>query len=202
MNLLERYSRNLGAFSANELKVIEKKTVCIVGCGGLGGFVITSLARFGIEKLTLIDGDDFCTSNLNRQLFATEQNIGKNKVLATAEALKHINSKVVVNAHPTHLDDRNALALIQESDLVVDCLDNIASRRILVKACGTVGIPLVHGAVAGLYGQVGCIFPGDNLMDVLYPVEHEEDQISPTGSPIFAPQLVADRKSTRLNSSH
>lgn len=195
MGISERYTRNLGSFSEAEQIDIHKKSACVVGCGGLGGFVADSLARFGVGKLTLIDGDAFCPSNLNRQLFSTEQNLGVNKALATADALRIINSEVAVTAHPVMLNAENAPSLLAGHDVIVDCLDSVAARRILGLACEELKVLLVHGAISGLYGQVASIYPGHGLMDIIYPISQSREPDNTLGNPIFAPQLIASIQS-------
>ena len=195
MGISERYHRNLGVFAEEELALVRAKSACVVGCGGLGGYVSVDLARFGVGKLTLIDGDNFCASNLNRQLFSTELNLGQNKAVIAMEELKNINSEVTVTAHQVMLDKENAPELLKGHDIIIDCLDNIATRRILAKTCAVLEIPLVHGAVSGLYGQVACIYPEDGLMDILYPSGYKDSLYKTAGNPIFVPQLIASIQS-------
>lgn len=194
MSIQERYSRNVGAFSEKELEVLLKKRVCIIGCGGLGGFVCHSLTRFGVGHLTLVDGDVYAESNLNRQMFSSDRTLGMNKALVCHDALREINSEVSVAARPVMLTEDNAASLLAGHDLVLDCLDNIASRRVLAKACSELGIPLVHGAISGLYGQVACVFPGDSLFESIYP-RGVERGYETCGNPVFTVQLVAAAQS-------
>jgi len=190
----ERYQRNLGAFTQEELSRVKEGHVSVIGCGGLGGYVINSLARFGVGALSLVDGDRFSESNLNRQLFSTSETLGENKALAAKNALTHINPEVAVSAYPVMLTEENAASIVTGSSVVVDCLDTASARRILGKACDKLGIPLIHGAIAGLYGQVACIFPGDRLFETLYPRPHAEHG-NALGNPVFAPQVVASVQS-------
>lgn len=187
MTVPERFSGNLGAFTETEINNMAEKSACVVGCGGLGGYVINCLARFGVGNLTLIDGDDFSESNFNRQLFATAHSLGKNKAFACKDMLANAGIHSAVEAQPVMLLPENADELVAGHDIVMDCLDNIQSRRLLADVCERLEIPLVHGAISGLYGQVASIFPGDRLFDVLYPTD---DPVS-LGNPVFAPQLVA-----------
>jgi len=97
--LAERYRNNLGTFSPEELSGIMEKSACIVGLGGLGGHACQTLARFGIGSLTLIDGDVFEESNLNRQVFSTEDNLGVNKALAAAAGAIDRDRSVILAAN-------------------------------------------------------------------------------------------------------
>ncbi|MFP4078953.1 MAG: ThiF family adenylyltransferase, partial [Candidatus Izemoplasmataceae bacterium] len=81
----ESVQKNLGAFSVEEMETITDKTVIIVGLGGLGGMVANGLVRLGVKRFVLIDHDRYETTNMNRQLFCTEETLGMLKVLAAEE---------------------------------------------------------------------------------------------------------------------
>lgn len=189
----ERYIRNAETFSWAEMENIQKKRICVAGCGGLGGYVCQTLARFGVGKITIIDGDSFNESNLNRQTFATVKSLGLNKALAAQEALAVINPDVAVAVQAVMLSSENAAQILPEHDLAIDCLDNIPTRFILAKQCAEQGIPMVHGAIAGFYGQIANIFPGDGLLDQIYPDQGKAESglEKKLGNPAFTPQLVA-----------
>ena len=186
-----RYERNTQAFSKEEVEAICGKSVCVIGCGGLGGYVAMSLARFGVGRLSLVDGDVFEVSNLNRQLFSTEMNLGKHKALEAKRILALVNSGVEVEAFAELLTEENAIRLLSGHDAAVDCLDNVASRLVLEDGCDAVGIPLVHGAIGGFYGQVACVFPGDAVLRSIYGANAEKPPANRAGNPPFTPQLVA-----------
>ncbi len=183
-----RFQKNLAAFSEEELYKIRTKSICVVGCGGLGGNVIMSLARFGVGRLALVDDDLYRESNLNRQIFCTEENLNKNKTIEIKAALAKINSGLYVDAFPTRLDNNNAVDILSGHDIAVDCLDNITGRLALESACETVGIPFVHGAIDGFCGQVASIFPEDRL---LHGLLSSEDKSFVSSSPPFISQFVA-----------
>lgn len=183
-----RYARNLGALTAQECQILRKKRVCVVGCGGLGGYVVEELARIGVGALTLIDGDVFDESNLNRQLLCTERSLGKSKAEAAAERVAAINSDVQSSAVQAFLTAENAMVLLRAHDLAIDALDGIPARRILAKACTQLGIPLIHGAIGGWNAQIAVILPGSGALDTLYP----PDACAPSlGNPSFTPALAA-----------
>lgn len=163
-----RYSRNMTTISRQEQELLKEKSVCVVGCGGLGGGVIEALARMGVGHMTLVDGDCFDVTNLNRQVFSNEKNIGCSKACEAARQIEEINSEIDIKARDVMLDGDNAASLVKDHDVVVDALDNISARRILEEACEEEGIPLVHGAIAGWTGQVAVITPGCRLMENLY----------------------------------
>jgi molybdopterin/thiamine biosynthesis adenylyltransferase len=164
----QRYVRNFRSFSPSDQMTLLSKTVCIVGLGGLGGGVMEILARLGIGRLILIDGDFFENSNLNRQLLSTEKNIGQSKALIAAERIRQVNSSVETTIHGIYLDEPNAVDLMKGADVVVDCLDNIKTRFIVEHAAKALKIPMVSGAVAGASGQVTVIFPETRGLEAIY----------------------------------
>lgn len=164
----ERYARNMKTFSLRDQVVLLKSAVSIVGLGGLGGAVSEILARTGVGTLNLIDGDSFEASNLNRQFFSTHEMMGKFKTEAAVKRIENINASITVRRHHEYIDDENAVGLIDPSNVIVDCLDNIKTRFILESASKRTGLPLVSAAVAGLSGHVTTIFPEDRGLELIY----------------------------------
>jgi len=164
----ERYIRNMKSFSATEQTILLKSMITIVGLGGLGGVVTEILARMGIGRLNLIDGDIFEESNLNRQYLCRESLLSTPKADAAAKRVKEIRSSVMVFHHRKYLNEENALGIIENSDVVVDCLDSLSGRFILEKASKKAGCRLVSAAVAGNYGHVTTIFPEDPGLRLIY----------------------------------
>lgn len=163
-----RCADNLPALSREECESLEGKSVCIVGCGGLGCWTAELLARAGVGRLTVVDPDVFQERNLNRQLFATERTLGRRKAEAAVERILEVNSSAEVRAVTEFLDGENAAGLLAGHDAAVDALDNVPGRLLLAEHCRRLSIPLVHGAIGGWYGQVSTILPRDNTMDLLY----------------------------------
>ena len=164
-----RYIRNLGAITEEDCLTLRQKSVLVVGCGGLGGYLMEYLARIGIGKIRCVDGDVFDESNLNRQILSTVHVIGKPKALEAQTRLHAINPDVVVEPVCAFLDASNAKELIQGCDIVLDALDNIPSRKLLADACAEVGVPYVFGAISGWVAQAGICMPGDRMIHALYP---------------------------------
>ena len=186
-----RYAKNSQMLSVDEVAHLHLKKVCVIGCGGLGGYIIEMLGRIGVGHLTVIDGDVFDVSNLNRQLLSTEDGIGISKAEAAGTRLKTINSEIKVTAHTVFVDEKNVNALIQGHDVIVDALDSIESRKWVAKACTELSISFVHGVMAGWYGQVSTIFPGDNTLEKLYHAQCGKGDEVQLGNPSFTPALVA-----------
>ena len=183
-----RYIRNLPALTEAECAALRSKTVAVIGCGGLGGYLIEFLARIGVDCIRCVDGDVFEESNLNRQLLSTVSLLGTNKAKAAANRVKKINPQVRTQAFPVFLDAENARELIAGCDAVLDALDTIPARRVLAKACAEEGIPYVYGAIAGWVAQAAVCMPGDVLIETLYP----EDAVVKDKSVLsFTPALCA-----------
>ncbi|MGA6925050.1 MAG: HesA/MoeB/ThiF family protein [Desulfosarcina sp.] len=170
--LPDRYLRNMRTLTmADQIRLLES-AVCVVGLGGLGGLVTDTLARLGIGRLHLIDGDRFEAHNLNRQLMSSMATIGNPKTEAAAMNVRRINPGIIVNTSDTYLTTENAETLVASCNLAVDCLDNIRSRFALETATKRTGIPMVSAAVAGMSGHVTTIFPGgQGLADIYGPEE-------------------------------
>jgi molybdopterin/thiamine biosynthesis adenylyltransferase len=172
--MMERYLRNHNAISEEEQATLAAKRVLVVGCGGLGGMVIECLARIGVGHLRVVDGDLFEASNLNRQLLSSTMNLNRPKTLAAKQRVMAVNPLVEVDAVQADLTPENAMELMADCDVAVDCLDNIPSRLILQQAAKSAGVPLVHGAVSGWCGQVCVVRPGEDLLSILYGDAREE----------------------------
>lgn len=166
--LPERYLRNRRTLSVDDQIRLLESAVCIVGLGGLGGLVTDTLARTGVGRLQLIDGDCFEAHNLNRQLLCDTGRLGQPKAAAAVERVRAINPGIVVGAAQTYLDPDNADALLASCDLAADCLDNIPARFTLEAAARRAGIPMVSAAVAGMGGHLTTIMPGDTGLTAIY----------------------------------
>lgn len=163
-----RYTRNMSAISADECRLLAEKRVLVAGCGGLGGHVIDMLARLGVGALALVDADAFDETNLNRQLLANEKTLGCGKAAAAAAHIARVNGDVTAEAHEVMLTKANAHKLVAGCHCVVDAFDNVESRLILARAAHAEGVPVIYGAVAGWYGQVCTVFPGDPSFATIY----------------------------------
>lgn len=164
----ERYARNMRRFTpADQLKLLSAHAV-VVGLGGLGGGVVEILARIGVGSLTLIDGDTFEESNLNRQFLSTPALLNTSKAEAAARRVESINASLRVEARAEFLDEHNAERLIGAADVTVDCLDNVGTRFVLERLARQRAIPLVSAAVAGDSGHVTTIFPEDPGLKLIY----------------------------------
>ena len=169
-----RYRRNLNALSAPDMEKLHNANVCVVGVGGLGGYIVEILARIGVLHITVVDYDVFEPGNLNRQLFSEESLIGSYKADAAINRTAKINSGVTISGIKDKLSEDNAHAILTGHHVVMDALDNVQTRLMLAKVCTKLNIPMVHGSIAGWYGQVACVFPGDGTLDKIYSNKKNE----------------------------
>lgn len=180
----ERYIRNLGPLTEEECLLLRQRRVFLAGCGGLGGYLLEHLLRAGVGAITVCDGDTIVPSNLNRQLLADMESLGRSKTEAACARAALVNPEAAVEARPVFLTADNALGLIAGHDLALDALDSPAARRILASACRQADIPLVHGAIRGWYAQAAVILPDSGMMEQLYPADApaapDQGSLSPT----------------------
>lgn len=183
-----RYARNIPALTEKECALLRTKKVAVIGCGGLGGHLIDQLARIGVGSIRAVDGDVFEQTNLNRQLLSSVPLLGISKAGAAAEHIARVNPGITAEAKEDFLTEANAAQLVEGCDIVLDALDNIASRRILADTCELAGIPYVYGAISGWVAQSAISMPGDRLIHTLYP---EEIEIRDKSVLSFTPALCA-----------
>lgn len=189
--MANRYDRNKNCISALEQQKLGAFCIAIVGLGGLGGYIAEELARIGVGRLILIDGDVFEETNLNRQILASEATMGRPKAEVAKERISQINPLVQTKAFVQRLTSQNATDLLDGAHLVMDAVDTIPTRRLLQDVCEVLNLPMVHGAISGWYGQVAFIRPKDRLFDYLYPIEAVHGIETELGNPSFTPALVA-----------
>jgi len=157
----ENLERNFPSFSSKDQLKLWHSSALVAGLGGLGGTLAELLARVGVGRLLLADGDAFVPSNLNRQWLAREGTLGQNKAQVAAHHLQDINPALVTEAIPEYLTPGNLSPYLSQVQVAVDGLDNLKARRDLFEAAQRTGVPLVHGAVVGRFGQVTTILPAD-----------------------------------------
>lgn len=163
-----RYARNVGTLGLEGQRALQRARVLVAGCGGLGGHVIEGLARLGVGAIVAVDPDAFDESNMNRQLLCTVESLGRPKAEEAARRVAVVNPAVEVTAVRARLAPDNADELLAGCDLAIDALDSVSARVCLSEAAARLGIPFVHAAVAGWYGQASAQAPGSPLVAGLY----------------------------------
>jgi len=148
--LQERFSGIDRLYGHGALSRLAGSRVAVVGMGGVGSWVVEALVRSGVGHLTLIDADDICVSNSNRQLPAHAGQFGRAKVEAMAERCRAINPLVDVVAVPSFLVASNIESLLGEGfDLVLDACDSFRSKVELIAWCRRRKLPLIVCGSAG-----------------------------------------------------
>ncbi|MEY2633885.1 MAG: hypothetical protein RIR00_2539 [Pseudomonadota bacterium] len=159
-------TRLYGAEGAAALRAAH---ICVVGIGGVGCWAVEALARSGIGALTLIDLDMIAESNTNRQLHALGDEYGKAKVGAMAERVRAINPACRVQAIEDFVDADNLPRLITpEFSAVIDAIDNVRIKTLMIAHCKAASIPIVTAGAAG-----GQIDPGRIRCDDLARTEQD-----------------------------
>ena len=138
MDRLHRLSLLVGPEAIDKLK---KSTVMVVGCGAVGSFAIESLARSGVGHIILIDFDVVEETNINRQLFALDSTIGKNKVDVAKQRIYDINPDIHVDTFNIFFDENVSVGV--KPDFVIDPIDTVASKIALYKWCFDKNIPFI-----------------------------------------------------------
>lgn len=163
-----RYARNFQTFSWDDQIRLLKSQVTVVGLGGLGGTLVELLARSGVGSMVLVDGDVFEDHNLNRQILSSHACLGTQKAKAARERIRTVNPSVEVTIFSIPFTPANGPHLVENSQVVVDCLDDIATRFDLQETARKAGVPFVSAAVAGLAGHITTIFPQDKGLELIY----------------------------------
>lgn len=161
---LERYDRQIliGEIGMAGQKKLKSSKIFICGAGGLGSPAAIYLAAAGVGAITLIDHDHVALSNLNRQILHGDADIGRRKVDSAREKLGKINPHLILRTGTVRITDENAAEWVAGHDVVIDALDNIATRYVLNKATQELGIAFIHGAVNGFEGRALTILPGQS----------------------------------------
>jgi len=148
--LLHRFSRTELLIGPEGLAKLKESKVAVFGIGGVGSFTVEALARAGIGELVLVDYDDVCLTNINRQLHALTSTIGKDKVLLMQERVMQINPTAKVTAiREFYTPEKSDELLTSDLSYIVDAIDNVTGKLDLVKKAIAMGIPIVSAMGAG-----------------------------------------------------
>ena len=168
---MERYERNIllrgvgeaGQAALNGARVLQ------VGAGGLGSPVAYYLAAAGVGTLGIMDGDRVDESNLNRQILHTSERVGEEKVISAARTIEALNPSITVQPIPERLTPENALSIMADYDVVVDCVDSFSGKFLINDAAVLLGKTYIHCGVVGWGGQLFTHRPGGPCLRCLMP---------------------------------
>ncbi len=148
--MLHAFSRTEMLIGTKGLEKLKGSTVAVFGVGGVGTFVIEGLVRSGLGKIVLVDDDDICLTNVNRQIHATRKTVGQAKIEAMKERVLAINPKIEVITHQELYNaDSAKRLLLDDYDYVVDAIDMVSAKIDLIERCKTRGIPIISSMGAG-----------------------------------------------------
>ena len=149
-NVINQFSRTELLYGEEAMRKLAASRVAVFGIGGVGGYVVEALVRSGVGTLDIIDDDKVCMSNLNRQIIATRETIGRYKVDVAEERIHDINPDCVVNAHKTFfLPETQDQFDFNEYDYVVDAIDTVAGKLAIIEKAKKAGTPVISSMGAG-----------------------------------------------------
>lgn len=154
---MERYSRhfNLPGFDRDTQKELDKKSIAVIGAGGLGIPVLQYLVAAGVGEINIIDHDIVSLSNLQRQVLFTEEQIGSKKAECAKNNLQKLNSEIKINSFSSKVTKDSIEELLKEElDLIIDASDNFETRYLVDDHSKKLGVPLIYGAIHQFEGQV------------------------------------------------
>ncbi len=139
-----KFSRIAKVIGEDNLNVLNSKSVLVLGCGGVGSYVVEGLVRSGIGKVILVDFDMIDETNINRQIMTYEDNVGTLKVDALERRIKNINSNCSVVRISEFISLDNISLLFNENiDFFVDACDTVSTKKCVIKECSERGIPFI-----------------------------------------------------------
>ena len=169
---IDQYQRHLSLnnFGLQKQLKLKESSVLVIGAGGLGCPALQYLSAAGVGKIGIVDDDLIDSSNLQRQILFTHEDIGLPKAQKAAERLSLLNPYIQIKAYVERLTAENAHNLFQDYDVIVDGTDNFSSRYLINDACILFDKPLIHGSINQFDGMVSvfnlnggptyrCLFP-------------------------------------------
>jgi tRNA A37 threonylcarbamoyladenosine dehydratase len=137
-------------FSGEAFAKIRSAKICIVGLGGVGSWAAEACARSGIGSMSLVDLDDICVSNMNRQSHALTSTIGRRKCDVLAARVEEINPHCAITVHPVFFSEKTADRILSDTPtVVIDAIDRVTNKSLLIAECVKRGIPIVTTGSAG-----------------------------------------------------
>ncbi len=151
MPVKEWLSREEALIGEEAVKKLLSSSVLVFGAGGVGSYAIEALARAGVGKITVVDGDTVSESNINRQLIADTSTVGLKKAEVSSERIKRINPECDAVAVSLFADGTNTEKIIKNAspDFIVDAIDTVSSKLIIAELSVKLGIPLISSMGTG-----------------------------------------------------
>lgn len=151
MSNLHRFSRTEILVGTAGVSALQQASVALFGLGGVGSYAAEALCRAGVGRLTLVDFDDICLTNINRQLHAMDGTVGRCKSEVMAERLRQINpSAEIIPLKEFYSADNSSTLLAPGYDYLLDAIDHFTSKIHLLKSCRERGIPIISSMGAAM----------------------------------------------------
>ena len=148
--MLNQFSRTSLLFGEESIEKLHNMRVAVFGIGGVGGYVCEALVRSGAGAFDLVDDDKVCLTNLNRQIIATRETVGKYKVDVMKDRILSINPKADVHIHKCFFLPENADDFpFEEFDYVVDAVDTVTAKLEIIMRAKQFGVPVISAMGAG-----------------------------------------------------
>ncbi len=148
--MLKEFSRTQLMFGKEAMERLSKSRVAVFGIGGVGGYTVEALARSGVGAIDIIDNDKVCLTNINRQIIATHNTIGRYKVDVEAERIAQINPNCKVNVYKTfYMPQTQAEFDFTLYDYVVDAIDTVTGKLTIVENAKKCNTPVISSMGAG-----------------------------------------------------
>lgn len=148
--MLDQFSRSELIFGKEAMEKLFLSRVAIFGVGGVGGYAVEALARSGVGTLDLIDDDRICLTNLNRQIFATRETVGRYKIDVAEERIRSINPRAVVNKYQCfYMPDTADQFDFSQYNYIVDAIDTVTGKLEIIVRADRAGVPVISAMGAG-----------------------------------------------------
>lgn len=145
-----QFSRTQMLLGRHSIETLKDSRIAVFGCGGVGSFAAEGLARSGVGSIDLFDDDNICLTNVNRQVMANIRNVGQDKVEAMKERIFLINPRCKVGMHKVFYGQDTYLSVdLSGYDYIIDAIDSISSKMLLVEQAGLVGVPIISSMGTG-----------------------------------------------------
>lgn len=142
--MLNEFTRMEMLVGEDGIRCLSSAKIAVFGLGGVGSYVAEALARCGVGSLTLVDHDTVSVTNINRQLYALHSTIGRAKVQVAKERIRDINEDILVHIYETfYNEDTASLFDFQMYDYVVDAIDTVSSKLLLIETAKKYGVPII-----------------------------------------------------------
>ncbi len=148
--MLNQFSRTELLIGKNGIDKLHKSKVAVFGIGGVGSFVVEGLVRAGVENFILVDDDKICLTNLNRQIHATRETIGKYKVDVMEQRILEINPNAKVKTYKEfYMPNCKKEIIDEDTDYIVDCIDTVTAKIELITTSKKMNIPIISSMGTG-----------------------------------------------------